>query len=120
MIINNFNITKGDWKYGLCFKPKEMITNTEKEQKIFKLTLEELNKAYEEVKELGEASQRDRVKTVIARDPLTIHNLKILLKEDNFPIVFSLEFIFDYNIGIKGRWILDTKVNEVIVVDIDE
>ena len=97
-----------------------MTNTTEKELKIFKVTLEELNKAYEEAKQIGESSQRDRVKAVVARDPLTIHNLKLILQEDTFPIVFSLEFIFDYNIGREGRWVLDLEVNDVEVVDIDE
>lgn len=91
-----------------------------KEIKIFKVTLEELNQAYKEAKAIGESSQRDRVKAVVARDPLTIHNLKVLFQDETFPIVFSLEFIFDYNIGTKGRWILDTETNDVEVIDIDD
>ena len=98
------------------------MTNTDKEIKVYKITLEELNKAYEEAKKIGESSQRDRVKAVVARDPLTIHNLKLLFKEkeeDSIPVVFSLEFIFDYTIGRKGRWVLDLEVNDVDVIDID-
>ena len=103
------------------------MTNEEvkevKEVKIFKITLDELNKAYEEAKTLGEASQKDRIKAVVARDPITTHNNKILhdlSEEESFQIVFSLEFIFDHSIGTRGRWILNTSVNDVEVIDIDE
>lgn len=99
-----------------------MINNEVIIKKVYKLTLEELNKAYEEVKKLGESSQRTNVKAVVARDPLTIHNLNILYSDqkETFPIVFTLDFVFDYDIGTKGRWVIDTTVNEIEVIDIDE
>jgi hypothetical protein len=53
---------------------------------------------------------------------LAIHNFRVLYPKDeeSFPIVFSLDFIFDYNIGVKGRWVIDLSINDVEVIDIDE
>ncbi len=82
-----------------------------------KVTIEELNNAYEEVKKIAETKQTSLIEIVVSRDPLIRHNLLRLYNEkEEFPIVTVLKFEFDYSIGISGRWICSTDIE---VIDLD-
>lgn len=84
---------------------------------MIKVTLEELNDAYAKVKTEAEKKQVSQIEVVISRDPLILQNLKRLyFYGEEFPIVVTLKFEFDYSIGVKGRWIV---VSNIDVIDLD-
>lgn len=89
------------------------------EKKILKLTLEELNEAYNICKIEGEKVNSPTYTVIMGRDPLIINNTLMKaykLSDNEIEIVLKLKFEFDYELGRKGAWYC---ISNIEVIDLD-
>lgn len=84
-----------------------------------KVTLKELNEAYEKANEykLEGYPIANEIFIELDRNPLTDKNY--FDEDSDFVVVQKLRFIFDKSLGLNGSYVLDTEV-EVIDIDVDE